>query len=107
MNTNNDQLANFRKMLSSASEQNIEKPAPAPTSAATAVKEARAAKVSEKKKEAKDAGCTIWVSQEFRKRIKRIQFWMDDEGIMDNPSVNEILEEAVNLLMEKYPQARL
>ena len=97
-----DQLENFRKMLSGVEKSPVkeeaaveqEKPAAAPV------------KKPVKTKEVEEKGCTIWVSQSFRKRLKRLCFWFSENGGMEEPTQMKILEEALDFyLKEKFPNA--
>lgn len=72
----------------------LEKPATAPADKAA------------RNKEVKEKGCTIWVSQSFRKRLKRLCFWFSENGRMEEPTQMKILEEALDFyLKKKYPEA--
>ena len=88
-----DQLENFRKMLSGAD--------PVPEVPAAAAKPAVIPV-----KEVKEKGCTIWVSQSFRKRLKRLSFWFSENGGLDDPTQMRILEAALDFyISEKFPEA--
>ena len=97
-----DQLENFRKMLSGVEKSPVKEEVavePEKTAAAQAKKPAKG-------KEVKEKGCTIWVSQSFRKRLKRLCFWFSENGGMEDPTQMKILEEALDFyLMEKFPNA--
>ena len=97
-----DQLENFRKMLSGVEKSPVKEEVavePEKTAAAPAKKPAKV-------KEVKEKGCTIWVSQSFRKRLKRLCFWFSENGGMEEPTQMKILEEALDFyLKEKFPAA--
>lgn len=61
-----------------------------------------------RKKESKAADhSSVWLSRDAKRKAKLLTLWMDAEGMERPGSIGDLLEEALDVLIEtKYPKAK-
>lgn len=95
------QLDDFREQLrNSRPEEEKEQPKPE-------VRTSPAPKKVRRKKEANAGHSSVWLSREAQRKAKLLTLWMDAEGMERPGSIGELLEEALEVLIDtKYPKAK-
>ncbi len=96
------QLDDFREQLRNSRPEEEEKEQPKPE-----VRTSRAPKKVRRKKESKAGHSSVWLSRDAQRKAKLLTLWMDAEGMERPGSIGELLEEALDVLIEtKYPKAK-
>ena len=97
------QLDDFREQLRNSRPEEEEKEQPKPE-----VRTPPAPKKVRRKMEGKTAGhSSVWLSRDAQRKAKLLTLWMDAEGMERPGSIGELLEEALDVLIEtKYPKAK-
>ena len=95
------QLDDFREQLrNSRSEEEKEQPKPE-------VRTSPSPKKARRKKEAKAGHSSVWLSRDAQRKAKLLTLWMDAEGMERPGSIGDLLEEALDVLIDtKYPKAK-
>ena len=96
------QLDDFREQLRNSRPEEEEKEQPKPE-----VRTSPAPKKVRRKKEAKAGHSSVWLSRDAQRKAKLLTLWMDAEGMERPGSIGELLEEALDVLIDtKYPKAK-
>ena len=96
------QLDDFREQLKNSRPEEEEKEQPKPE-----VRTSPAPKKVRRKMEAKAGHSSVWLSREAQRKAKLLTLWMDAEGMERPGSIGDLLEEALDVLIDtKYPKSK-
>jgi hypothetical protein len=97
------QLDDFREQLRNSRPEEEEKEQPK-----AELRTPPAPKKVRRKKESKAADhSSVWLSRDAQRKAKLLTLWMDAEGMERPGSIGDLLEEALDVLIEtKYPKAK-
>ena len=97
------QLDDFREQLRNSRPEEEETEQPKPE-----VRTPPAPKKVRRKMEGKTAShSSVWLSRDAQRKAKLLTLWMDAEGMERPGSIGELLEEALDVLIDtKYPKSK-
>ena len=96
------QLDDFREQLRNSRPEEEEKEQPKPE-----VRTPPVPKKVRRKKEGKAGHSSVWLSRDAQRKAKLLTLWMDAEGMERPGSIGELLEEALDVLIDtKYPKSK-
>ena len=107
-----DQISNFREVLGLDRQPNnhVQKQAPDVETNLVKEKKSSSPKVKQNKKTKENDYAdakTIRVMPPVHRKLKLMGLWLDSEGIMANPSANDIISMALDALIDEvYPKAK-
>ena len=109
-----DQISNFREVLGLDKQPSITVQKQTPDVEPHQVKEKKTSspKVKQNKKSKETSNDyaeakTIRVMPPVHRKLKLMGLWLDSEGIMTNPSANDVISMALDALLEgAYPKAK-